>query len=733
MERTFLRAESRAPASLSRFQPHPVWRVARFPFPTGVTGANIAGMSRESFLKVPPERGGHTIDYARQLNPEQYAAVTSAGGPTLVIAGAGSGKTRTLTYRVAYLLEQGVAPDRILLLTFTNKAAREMMRRVADLLGGEFADLWGGTFHSIGARVLRRHAEAIGYRRGFTILDREDSETLIKACVAEAGIDPATNDFLKPGELAEVFGFAENARKSVTDYLLPADYSPARKEQIAQIAAQYVKRKRAANVMDFDDLIARWLETMQQHPEIGELYQRRFQHVLVDEYQDTNQLQCDLVDLLAAQHKNVMVVGDDAQSIYSWRGANIQNILTFPQRYSGTQVYTIATNYRSTPQILDLANAAIAPNEEQFPKELVAERSARLANKPLRVACADAQIQAQFVAQRVLQLADEGMALRSMAVLYRSHFHALELQLHLTRCGIPFSISSGIRFFEQAHVKDVAAYLKFIFNPADELSFRRVVRLLPGVGQKAAERLWSQFQSTWSARALDAWDPEGLDAAAGQSGSSAMTSAPLAAALQQCASVVPKKAMVAWTNLAITISQLESETSRQNPSRMIYTILEAGYEDYLHDNFANAAQREEDLQQLSGFATGFENLEEFLTQLALLADIEAEDSGPGAQEEDRVRLSTIHQAKGLEFDVVFLIMLCDGMFPTSRARDSLPLLEEERRLFYVALTRARNELYLSFPLTRKLRGSETERCRESTFLKGLPPELMGHHELMHHG
>ena len=428
--------------------------------------------------------------------------------------------------------------------------------------------------------------------------------------------------------------------------------------------------------MDFDDLLALWLKLLRDHGEIREEFQRRFQFILVDEYQDTNKIQGDLIDLIASRHQNVMVVGDDSQSIYSWRGAHFQNILKFPERYPKAVVYRIETNYRSTPEILAVANAAIAANINQFEKQLTAARPS--GNKPVVVRCADGREQAAFVAQRVLELRDEGRTLEKMAVLYRSHFHALELQLELTRQNIPFSITSGIRFFEQAHIKDVAAYLKFILNPRDELSFKRIVRLLDGVGAKSADKLWS-----------------GFSAAAPPAGHGS-----LAAALQKIAPAAPKKTAVAWAQLTATIAQLEAPDIRHHASRMIKLVMEAGYEDYLKEQYTNYGNRQEDIEQLAAFAVEFQSVDEFLTQLALQTAIEAEASARATSDDDQMRLSTIHQAKGLEFDVVFIIMLCEGLFPSGRSIKTLDSEEEERRLFYVALTRARDELYLTYPSRR---------------------------------
>jgi ATP-dependent DNA helicase UvrD/PcrA len=722
-------------------------------------------MSREYVLAPFRAPMDLQLDYARELNEQQFAAVTAPPGPSLVIAGAGSGKTRTLTYRVSYLLEQGIPPERILLLTFTNKAAREMMRRVADLLGQELAQLWGGTFHSVGNRILRQHAPLLGFLRGFSIMDREDSKHLVATCVAEAAIDPTATRFPKAEVLDEVFSLAANTRKPVAAVLREhrrdfVDLAP----QLEEIQRRYTERKRATNAMDFDDLLVLWLKLLQEQSDVGEHYQRRFQFILVDEYQDTNRLQSDLIDFLAARHHNVMVVGDDAQSIYGWRGANFQNILKFRDRYPDAKLYKIETNYRSTPEILTLANAAIAPNVHQYAKLLAPSRKSGA--KPSIVVCGDASEQAAFVAQRVLELREEGADLNKMAVLYRSHFHALELQLELTRRNIPFSITSGIRFFEQAHIKDVTAYLKLVTNPRDELSFKRLAKLLPGIGARAAEKLWAMFSTSLENPALNSEprasqtqsgepkaevpasaagspapvrrskrkapvlipeaksEPEKSKARHGEGSPASPEANPVARGLQRCAASVPKKAASAWAQFMVTVAQLEAPGVRNNPSKMIQHVVDAGYNDYLKESYPNYRSRLDDLDQLGVFARQFATVEEFLTQLALLTNLEAEDEQPARRDDELLRLSTVHQAKGLEFDIVFVVMLCDGLFPSARSLETPEGEEEERRLLYVAVTRARNDLYLSYPLVRRGFGPASDISQKpSRFLKQLPRDL----------
>lgn len=669
------------------------------------------------------------IDYARELNEQQFAAVTAAPGPALVLAGAGAGKTRTLTFRVAWLLEHGIPADRILLLTFTNKAAREMMQRVADLVGGELNQLWGGTFHSIGMRILRRHADRLGYRQDFSIADREDAKDLLAACLADSGIDPKATRFPKPEILADIFSMAINLGCSVNS-VLERDYDSfvPLAETIEQVRLRYLERKRTTGLMDFDDLLVLWHRLLQQHADLRDFYQRRFQFVLVDEYQDTNTLQGQLLDLLAGRHRNLMAVGDDAQSIYSWRGANFANILEFNRRFPDAQIFKIETNYRSTPEILAVANAAIAANTRQFPKALQPAR--RSGEKPVLVVCGEASEQAAFVAQRVLELRDEGQSMSDMCVLYRSHFHALELQLELTRRNIPFLITSGIRFFEQAHIKDVAAYLKLVTNPADELAFKRLAKMLPGVGGKGADKLWNAFRLRLAAAGFEPVTlPAPTELSDNDGGIAEAPAAgpviPLAPLLSGVSNLAPKKSAAAWAQFTATISQIETEELRQNPARMIRWVVEADYGDYLKANYDNPRNRLDDLEQLANYAQQFTGTADFLPQLALQTNLEAEETSSAADsdDEEKLRLSTIHQAKGLEFGTVFVIMLCDGMFPSSRSLNSPDAEEEERRLFYVAVTRAKNELYLSYPLLRFMQGGGGIQ-QASRFLGELPRELL---------
>lgn len=689
-------------------------------------------MPREYTLHRGPG-AGIRIDYKNELNPQQYAAVTAPPGPALVIAGAGSGKTRTLIYRVAYLIENGVSPTQILLLTFTNKAAREMLDRVTGLIPHDLSGLWGGTFHSVGNRMLRRNAEAAGFRNGFSIMDREDQQDMLDAVIVAAGISTKDKRFPKGEVLADIFSYSINTERSIELVLVEKyPYFLPLQAEIEAVQKKYEQRKKSANALDFDDLLVKPLHMLRTNESIAEYYRNRFHFILVDEYQDTNRIQADFIDALAAHHGNVMVVGDDAQSIYSWRGADFKNILQFPKRYTNARIYKIETNYRSVPEILDVANSAIAGNVEQFRKALQPARDGG-SMRPALVPLADSNQQAQFVAQRILELRDEGMELKDMAVLYRAHFHSMELQMELTRHGIPFQITSGLRFFEQAHIKDVASFLKFVVNPRDEVAFKRIARLLPGIGARSAETLWAEVSKALGAAApaveaevenepagatgeTPPLDGTAVTATAGTFGSFHTLLFPLK---------VPAKSRKAWEQLVYTLDEIAPGGKPNPPAEMIAAVIEAVYDEYLKAKFPNYEQRREDLNVLGNYARQYREAHEFLDQLALVTSLETESElGTRAEDEDAVNLSSVHQAKGLEWRAVFVIWMSDGMFPSSRSLDSNEAIEEERRLFYVAVTRAQDELYLTYPYLRLNAGYGEMLQRPSRFLNEVPKELV---------
>jgi DNA helicase-2/ATP-dependent DNA helicase PcrA len=662
-------------------------------------------MSRDYTLHTS-HGNGPKIDYQAELNPQQYAAVTCPPGQTLVIAGAGSGKTRTLTYRVAWLLANGILPEQILLLTFTNKAAREMVDRVAALVEAETHRLWGGTFHSIGNRLLRYNAERLGYRKGFSIMDREDQKDLLETVIGASGIDTAGFRFPKPEVLGDIFSLADNTCTDVGEILATRyPYFEKIAHPIQRIRQAYQDKKLETNCVDFDDLLTLPVRLLREHADLRERYQRQFDFILVDEYQDTNRLQCEFIETLTGEDGNLMVVGDDAQSIYSWRGADVSNILKFGERWPKGRAYKIEVNYRSVPEVLDLANAAISKNRAQIPKTLKASRAAK-GMLPALVPLDNASAQADFVAQRILELQDEGVEFNEIAILYRAHFHSLEIQMELTSRGIPFQITSGLRFFEQAHVKDVAAFIKFAINRRDEVSFMRMVRLIPGIGNASANKLWNEWIRS--------------EAAKGEvmSGKFSEVLMPMG---------VPKKAKSTWDQFAYTLDELlTAEGTPVAPPLMIRSIVEGVYEDYMKAKFKNFDQRMQDLEQLSNYSSRFTDALEFLSQLSLLSGVDTEDNPAQRPEErDAVTLTTAHQAKGLEWQAVFVVWLADGMFPHSRAIEDGgdEGLEEERRLFYVAVTRAKDELYLTYPLINHQARDGDILQRPSRFIAELPKEL----------
>ncbi|MGK0464669.1 MAG: DNA helicase-2/ATP-dependent DNA helicase PcrA [Lentimonas sp.] len=633
------------------------------------------------------------IDFRAELNDEQYAAVTAEPGAALVLAGAGSGKTRTLTYRVAYLLYKGVKPYEILLLTFTNKSAKEMLERVEKLTGVGKQKLWGGTFHSIAQRMLRIHGEAVGLGRNYTILDEGEAEGLLKTAINT--VDPKFikgKNNPKPKVVHNLISYARNTCRDVSDEA--KDRYPMLEgvaDTITQAFKLYQATKLEQQVVDYDDLLEYALKLLTEHPEIATSYQERFKYILVDEFQDTNRLQSQIVDLLGVHHQ-VMAVGDDAQCIYTWRGANFDNIMRFTDRHPGAVVHKIETNYRSSPQILGFANAVLVsqPSGQGYSKILRAVRPD--GEKPYFTPVMDGRNQASFIIQRIQGLVDEGRALSDIAVLYRAHYQAMDLQMELTRRGIDYQITSGVRFFEQSHIRDFTAQLRFASNPADVSSFTRFVTLLPKVGPKTAERIHAYTKELAQKLTKDFCD--------------VLTS-------DEVLKKVPGDAKEEWPSLAETIRELSKALTSEKPEDVVQLGLDGWYSSYIREVYPNWVERADDLQSLISFASRFETMEELLAQFVLLAS-ESNDRSSG-EGSDCLRLTTIHQAKGLEFPVVFIIGLAEGLFPLKRTIDDGDL-EEERRLFYVAVTRAMEELYLTYPMLNQ-QGNSVIRMNPSRFVR----------------
>lgn len=633
------------------------------------------------------------IDFRGDLNDEQYAAVTAEPGPALVLAGAGSGKTRTLTYRVAYLLSKGHMPNEILLLTFTNKSAKEMLERVEDLTGISRRYLWGGTFHSIAQRILRVHGEAVGLNRNYTILDEGEAESLLKNAInsVDSSFIKGKNN-PKPKVISNMISFARNTCKSVFEEA--DEHYPFLEGMAAKIEAfhkTYQATKLEQQVVDYDDLLEYFLKLLREHPAIAKEYQDRFKHILVDEFQDTNRLQSDIVDELAANHQ-VMAVGDDAQCIYTWRGADFDNIMRFNDRHPGAVIHKIETNYRSSPEILEFANSVLGaqPAGLGYSKELRAVNPS--GEKPYFVPLMDARGQANFIIQRIEGLLDEGRNLSDIAVLYRAHYHAMDLQMELTRRNIDYQITSGVRFFEQAHIRDFTAQLRFASNPSDVSAFARFTCLLPKVGPKTAERIHA-----FTKKLAEKQEKNFCDVLCSE----------------EVLKKVPNDAKEEWPSLAETIREVSMALTDDAPQAIVQLALDGWYSSYIREIYPNWTERADDLQSLVGFASRFDTMEELLAQLVLLAS-ESNERSPEEQQ-NCLRLTTIHQAKGLEFPIVFVIGLADGLFPLKRTIDDGNM-EEERRLFYVAVTRAQEELYLAYPMLNS-QGNSVMRLNPSRFVQ----------------
>ncbi len=654
-------------------------------------------MARKFKLKSRTAAGD--IDFAADLNKEQLAVVTARGGPMLVVAGAGSGKTRALTYRLAWLVHNGVDPSRIMLVTFTNRAAREMLSRVEVLVKQKTRDIWGGTFHHIANRILRRHAKVLGISPDFTILDREDSKDLISSCVHEAGVDIRKRRFPQKSVLAAISSFVQNTLEPL-EAVLTKRYPMFIQEtgEIEKVLILYTTRKRERQLLDFDDLLSFWLRLLTDYDEVRSALAEQFLYILVDEYQDTNAIQGAIVDLLASKHRNITVVGDDSQSIYSFRGASFRNIITFKDRYPEVKEYRLETNYRSVPEILTLANVSIEHNEYRLPKQLRAKRPSGL--KPAIVPAQDYFVQSRFIAEYVLHLLDEGRNLNDIAVLYRSHWHSLEIQLELQRRNIPFHVRGGLRFFEQAHMKDMLCYMRILQNPHDELAWLRLLKMLPRVGSALSRKLWqhiSQVDNTFKC-AYES-DTTGL---------------------------LPAGARPFYINFVNLIKELARLNS---PAEIIDTVLERCYDDYLVSHYDRYELRRQDIRALANFAAQYNTVEAFITDVALAGEYSGETVVTGPNEQEFVTLSTVHQAKGLEWPVVFIPWLADGRFPTDLSINTQEDLEEERRVFHVAVTRAKDELYLVVPQLYRNRSRSLVVMKPSRFITEIEPDLTEHMEL----
>ena len=643
------------------------------------------------------------INFEEGLNEEQLSIINNIKGPMLVIAGAGSGKTRTITYSVAKLLSSGVRPSEIMLVTFTNKAANEMIERVENLLGKRPKGIWGGTFHSIANRFIRIYAKTLGLKPNYTIMDETDAKALMKLSIEKANVKEIEERFPNSRMAKAILSYSVNCNKTIQDVIL-WKYSQYNSEDVIknleEVFRIYGEKKAQDNLVDFDDLLIYWNQLLDERS-VAQLIAKRIKYVLVDEYQDTNYIQDEIIYKIVKQNPdhNVIAVGDDAQSIYAFRGANFQNILNFEKKYEKCKRYTITYNYRSVPQILELANDSIHHNVKQFKKSMRTTRPDGIA--PFQVNLGDDKEQAYFIAKQILKLRSEGYDLRDMAILVRAGFHTLRIELELKAKNIPYEVRAGVAFFERAHIKDMLAHLRIIENAYDEISWSRIFSIIQGIGPTSGTKIFEAISKTES---------------------------PIEALVNKMFFVEKLKgSKISKEGIKNTISyakNLLGFTPDDNPSEVIekFMIL---LEDYIKSKYDNWQDRLDDLNQLSIFGTNFPTIRKFLENLSLnLSNLESKTVLMGSREEEEqpLILSTIHRAKGLEWRVVFIPMLCQDFFPSSRVKGDPEGFEEERRVFYVAITRTKDQLYLLSPsLVQGSRGYQT--LRISPFISELNPKV----------
>lgn len=607
----------------------------------------------------------YLIDYKNELNPQQLEAVANINGPVLVIAGAGSGKTRTLVYRVAYMVENDIPPESILLLTFTRKASQEMMRRAASILDERCSRVSGGTFHSFANMILRRYAAAIGMKSSFTIVDRGDAEDIIQVIRTRLALNKKERRFPKKGTIIDVISKAVNKCTTIEKVVLQ-DYPQydQESEEIEKIATLYNDYKKEKQVMDYDDLLVKLRDLLKQIPAITRKICQDYQYIMVDEFQDTNLLQAEIALLLAGERQNIMVVGDDSQSIYSFRGANFKNIMEFPNRFADCKIITLEQNYRSTQPILELTNAIIEHAEEKFSKNLFSAIEGT--QKPVYVETADEEEQSVFVAQRILELREEGVPLSEMSVLFRASWHANELEVELKKRNIPYAKFGGLKFAEAAHIKDVMSFLRIMHNRSDEMAWIRVLVMFEGIGPKSAETIFHRVQQ-------------------GSAGFDGL----LAKEFQK------KRYFTGLTSLHTMLTQ--TMHPEYSPTQQLEAALKF-YQPLFQLLYEDFKRRSNDLESLVRLSARYKSLERMLTDLVLEPpDHYQSGASAGDEEDEKLVLSTIHSAKGLEWHSVFIIHLVDGHFPSLRSLDSPESIEEERRLFYVAATRAKQNLFMIKP------------------------------------
>jgi DNA helicase-2/ATP-dependent DNA helicase PcrA len=645
------------------------------------------------------------------LNTEQQRAVCHDEGSLLVIAGAGTGKTKTLVHRVAQTIERGIDPSRVLLLTFSRRAAAEMLRRVDVLLQRLAKDdasktirqqltsrkVWGGTFHAIATRLLRLYGKAIGLHDGFTIHDRSDSEDLLDVVRTELGLAKADRRFPKKGTCMAIYSHCVNSQEPIEPVLAKSfPWCDEFADDLKRLFQGYVDRKESANVLDYDDLLLFW-HGMLSEPATAKKIRDRFDAVLVDEYQDTNRLQAEIVRLLRPGGTGITLVGDDAQSIYSFRGATVRNILDFPEQFPGTTIVKLEQNYRSTQPILAATNAIIAQARQRYTKDLWSQREG--GTKPVLTTCVDEAEQAELIVRHVLQQREAGVELREQAVLFRASHHSVLLEAELARHNIPFVKYGGLKFIETAHVKDLLAFLRLAENPRDLVAGTRILKLLPHIGPRKAQQLMDRLLQargdfrTWSA------------------------------------AKIPGDANGYWPKLVELLVRLARCSDKDLPAQV--QLVRQFYAPLLEEHMDHAAARIRDLEQLEQLAGRFSSRSKMLAELTLDPPTTTQDlAGPPELDEDYLILSTIHSAKGLEWDSVYVIHAADGNIPSDLATGNAEQIDEELRLFYVALTRAKRTLHVCFPLRyyHAYRGRSSDQHGYAQLTRFISQAIVGHFE-----
>jgi len=631
------------------------------------------------------------LDYRKELNDAQYEAATTVEGPLLIVAGAGTGKTRTLVFRVAHLIDIGVDPRSLLLLTFTRRAAEEMLRRATLLIDNRCSQVAGGTFHSFANSVLREFGRRISVAPSFTIMDRPDSEDAIQLLRTEMGLNTKDKRFPRKHTVAEIFSMALNKQTTVP-HLIEREYPHLYDalDDLVRLQERYVDYKRTKTLLDYDDLLTKLRDLLASQEEVRRRLSETFQFIMVDEYQDTNHLQAQIIRLLAATHDNVAVVGDDAQSIYSFRGANFRNIMDFPNAFPGTRIIKLEENYRSTQPILDLTNTIIRRAKERYEKRLYTRKGT--GEMPVLVQAESEQMQSRFVCQKILELREEGVPLWDIAVLFRSSFHSFDLEIELARHNIPFIKRGGFQFMQTTHIKDLLAYLRVLANPQDTISWNRILFLLEGVGAQMSQKItrWL-LDGSQPVERLRSFDAKGK----------------VAHGLKTLAQV------------------LEFASQADRPAEQTQYLLQY-YGPILKRNHPDDhPKRLRDLEHFQGVTERYRSLERLLADMALeppndsVAGVLAVDPDEGP-----VVLSTIHSAKGLEWHSVFIIWALEGRFPSFYNIDTEEDLEEERRLLYVAATRAKENLFVTYPIKIFDRGLRMVLSRPSQFIEGISEDLL---------